>query len=122
MHLLGQCVKTREPALVPQLGDEVHVQAATIQVAREVEHMHFERRLCRLPARLVQHRPGAEIGDPRSLLEPAARTPLAAVMFGVLVWGDRPGPRLLVGGALVLCGILVVTLRARRKLPRVSPA
>jgi O-acetylserine/cysteine efflux transporter len=49
-------------------------------------------------------------------------TPLAAVMFGVLVWGDRPGPRLLVGGALVLSGILVVTLRARRKLPRVSAA
>ena len=49
-------------------------------------------------------------------------TPLAAVMFGVLVWGDRPGPRLLVGGALVLCGILVVTLRARRKLPTLSAA
>lgn len=42
-------------------------------------------------------------------------TPLTAVMFGILVWGDRPGWRLLVGGSLVLTGILVVTLRARRK-------
>jgi len=42
-------------------------------------------------------------------------TPLMAVLFGVLVWGDRPGWRLLVGGALVLAGILVITLRGRRK-------
>jgi O-acetylserine/cysteine efflux transporter len=42
-------------------------------------------------------------------------TPLMAVMFGVLVWGDRPGWRLLAGGSLVLTGILVVTLRARLK-------
>jgi O-acetylserine/cysteine efflux transporter len=42
-------------------------------------------------------------------------TPLLAVIFGVLLWGDRPGPRLLLGGALVLAGILVVTLRARQK-------
>ena len=42
-------------------------------------------------------------------------TPLAAVIFGVLVWGDRPGWRLLLGGGLILIGILVVTLRARQK-------
>jgi O-acetylserine/cysteine efflux transporter len=42
-------------------------------------------------------------------------TPLFAVMFGVLVWGDRPGWRLLAGGALVLLGILVITLRAMRR-------
>lgn len=42
-------------------------------------------------------------------------TPLMAMLFGVLLWGDRPGWRLLVGGALVLTGILVVTLRARQK-------
>ena len=42
-------------------------------------------------------------------------TPLFAVMFGVLVWGDRPGWRLLLGGALVLLGILMITLRAMRK-------
>jgi O-acetylserine/cysteine efflux transporter len=42
-------------------------------------------------------------------------TPVFAVMFGVLVWGDRPGWRLILGGALVLLGILVITLRARQK-------
>jgi O-acetylserine/cysteine efflux transporter len=42
-------------------------------------------------------------------------TPLMAVIFGVLVWGDRPGWRLLAGGALVLSGIFVVTLRAWQK-------
>ncbi len=42
-------------------------------------------------------------------------TPLFAVIFGVLVWGDRPGWRLLAGGALVLLGILMITLRAMRK-------
>lgn len=47
-------------------------------------------------------------------------TPVMAVALGVLVWGDRPGPRLLVGGALVLGGVLIVSLRARlrgRALP-----
>lgn len=43
-------------------------------------------------------------------------TPLLGVIFGVVVWGDRPGIRLLIGGALVLTGIFVVTLRARKKL------
>jgi O-acetylserine/cysteine efflux transporter len=42
-------------------------------------------------------------------------TPLAAIILGVLLWGDRPGWRLLLGGGLVLIGILVVTLRARQK-------
>lgn len=41
--------------------------------------------------------------------------PLAATVFGVLVWGDRPGFRLLLGGALVLTGILVITLRGRAR-------
>jgi O-acetylserine/cysteine efflux transporter len=41
-------------------------------------------------------------------------TPVLAVVFGVLVWGDRPGWRLLAGGALVLAGILAITLRALR--------
>jgi len=40
--------------------------------------------------------------------------PVFAVMFGVLVWGDRPGWRLLIGGSLVLLGILFITLRTRR--------
>ena len=41
--------------------------------------------------------------------------PLFAVMFGILVWGDQPGWRLLLGGAFVLLGILVITLRTRIK-------
>lgn len=45
-------------------------------------------------------------------------TPLLGVIFGVVVWGDRPGVRLLIGGALVLAGIFVVTVRARRRLVR----
>ncbi len=42
-------------------------------------------------------------------------TPLFAVLFGVLVWGDRPGWRLLLGGAMLLLGIFVITLRAKQK-------
>jgi O-acetylserine/cysteine efflux transporter len=43
--------------------------------------------------------------------------PLFAVVFSVLVWGDRPGLKLLFGGALVMVGILYITLRARHKIP-----
>ena len=43
-------------------------------------------------------------------------TPVFGVMFGTLVWGDRPGWRLLLGGFVVLLGILVITLRARARL------
>ena len=39
--------------------------------------------------------------------------PLFSVLLGVAVWGDRPGPRLLMGGGLILTGVLWVTLRAR---------
>jgi len=42
-------------------------------------------------------------------------TPVLAVIFGVIFWGDRPGPRLLLGGTLVIAGILLITLRARQK-------
>lgn len=42
-------------------------------------------------------------------------TPLFGAAFGVLVWGDRPGWRLLLGGAMVLLGILIVTLRGRAR-------
>ncbi|KAA9133345.1 DMT family transporter [Marinihelvus fidelis] len=41
--------------------------------------------------------------------------PVFGTIFGVLVWGDRPGWRLLLGGTMVLSGILVITLRGRRK-------
>jgi len=45
--------------------------------------------------------------------------PVFAVMFGVLVWGDQPGWRVLVGGSLVLTGILVITLRTRRTVEKI---
>jgi O-acetylserine/cysteine efflux transporter len=45
-------------------------------------------------------------------------TPVLAVVFGVLIWGDRPGARLLIGGAMVILGILFITLRARVKTVR----
>ncbi|MCA1778150.1 MAG: DMT family transporter [Xanthomonadaceae bacterium] len=46
--------------------------------------------------------------------------PILAVLLGVLVWGDRPGPRVQIGGAMIIGGVLWVTLRARyrnRPLP-----
>ncbi len=39
--------------------------------------------------------------------------PVLAVALGVLLHGDQPGPRLLTGGAMVIGGVLWVTLRAR---------
>lgn len=58
---------------------------------------------------LVQRHPVAEV-TPYLLL-----TPVFAVALGVLVWGDQPGPRLWLGGAMVLGGVLVVALRQRSK-------
>lgn len=47
--------------------------------------------------------------------------PVFAAAFGVLVWGDTPGPRLILGGVIVLASILVITLRGRRRaLPRAT--
>ena len=65
---------------------------------------------------LVQRHPVSSI-MPYLLL-----TPLTAVLLGVLIWGDRPGWRLLLGGVLVLSGILVVTLRALKKARSSAPA
>jgi O-acetylserine/cysteine efflux transporter len=48
-------------------------------------------------------------------------TPVLAVVFGILVWGDRPGWRLLAGGTLVIVGILLITLRARSKIRASHP-
>jgi len=50
--------------------------------------------------------------------------PVLAVVLGVALRGDQPGPRLLLGGAMVIAGVLWVTLRARfrrRPLPPVEP-
>ena len=59
--------------------------------------------------RLVQRHPVATV-MPYLLL-----TPVFAVALGVLVWGDRPGPQLWIGGAMVLGGVLIIALRARAK-------
>ena len=55
---------------------------------------------------LVQRHPVAQV-TPWLLL-----TPVLAVALGVLFWGDRPGPRLLLGGVMVLGGVLIIALRA----------
>jgi len=47
-------------------------------------------------------------------------TPVIAVVFGILAWGDHPGWRLLIGGGLVIMGILFITLRARGKVLRTA--
>jgi O-acetylserine/cysteine efflux transporter len=49
-------------------------------------------------------------------------TPVFGVIFGILIWGDRPGWRLYIGGAVVVLGILIITLRARKKNIFVAPA
>ncbi len=58
---------------------------------------------------LVQRHPVSTI-TPYMLL-----MPLFAILFGVLIWGDRPGLKLLIGGGLVLAGILFISLRSRNK-------
>lgn len=41
--------------------------------------------------------------------------PLFAIMLGVLFYGDTLGPRLLLGGAMVLGGVLIIALRAQTR-------
>jgi O-acetylserine/cysteine efflux transporter len=55
---------------------------------------------------LVQRHPVSQV-TPYLLL-----APVVAITLGVLVWGDRPGPKLIVGGAMVLGGVLIVATRA----------
>ena len=55
---------------------------------------------------LVQRHPVATV-TPYLLL-----TPVLAVLLGILFWGDRPGPALWIGGAMVLGGVLVIAIRA----------
>jgi len=47
--------------------------------------------------------------------------PVLAVLLGILFWGDRPGPRLIIGGSLVLAGVLWITLRARWRRKPATP-
>jgi O-acetylserine/cysteine efflux transporter len=47
--------------------------------------------------------------------------PVLAMGLGIAFWGDRPGPRLLLGGAMVLGGVFLIALRAlskARSVPR----
>lgn len=65
---------------------------------------------------LVQRHPVAQV-TPWLLL-----TPVLAVGLGIAFWGDRPGPKLWVGGAMVLGGVLMIALRAMAKARTVPPA
>ena len=40
----------------------------------------------------------------------------SAFALGIVFWGDRPGPRLWIGGAMVLGGVLSIALRQRFKM------
>ena len=42
--------------------------------------------------------------------------PLLAIVLGIVVLGDFVGPRLWIGGAMVLGGVLIIALRAMAKL------
>ncbi len=48
--------------------------------------------------------------------------PLFAIALGIIFHGDRPGPRLLLGGAMVLGGVLTIGLRAQVKARAVPEA
>lgn len=66
--------------------------------------------------RLVQRHPVATV-MPYLLL-----TPVFAVALGMMFWGDRPGPQLWIGGAMVLGGVLIIALRAQAKARTASQA
>lgn len=61
---------------------------------------------------LLQRHPVAQV-TPLLLM-----TPVFAVALGVLVWGDRPGPSLWLGGAMVIAGVLVVAVRGAARARR----
>lgn len=65
---------------------------------------------------LIQRHPVAHV-MPWLLL-----TPVLAVALGIVFWGDRPGPAMWVGGAMVLGGVLMVALRAMAKARMVPRA
>jgi len=65
---------------------------------------------------LVQRHPVAQV-TPWLLL-----APVGAVVLGLLFYGDRPGPQLWIGGAMVLGGVLLIALRARSKARPLPPA
>ena len=65
---------------------------------------------------LVQKHPIAQV-TPWLLL-----SPVLAVLLGILFYGDRPGPQLWIGGAMVLGGVLLIALRALTKARPMPPA
>jgi O-acetylserine/cysteine efflux transporter len=58
---------------------------------------------------LVQRHPVAQV-TPWLLL-----APVGAILLGMAFWGDRPGPQVWIGGAMVLGGVLIIALRAMAK-------
>ena len=65
---------------------------------------------------LVQRHPVAQV-TPWLLL-----APVLAVALGIAFWGDRPGPRLWLGGSMVLGGVLIIALRALVKSRPIPPS
>jgi O-acetylserine/cysteine efflux transporter len=65
---------------------------------------------------LVQKHPVAQV-TPWLLL-----SPVLAIILGIVFWGDRPGPQLWIGGAMVLGGVLLIALRGRAKSRPVAVA
>ncbi len=63
---------------------------------------------------LVQRHPVARV-TPYLLL-----APVLAIVLGIVFWGDTPGPKLWIGGAMVLGGVLLIALRALAKARTVS--
>lgn len=63
---------------------------------------------------LVKRHPVAQV-TPWLLL-----SPVLAIVLGIVFWDDRPGPRLLIGGAMVLGGVLIIALRALSKAQPVA--
>ena len=64
---------------------------------------------------LVRRHPVAQV-TPWLLL-----SPVLAIVLGIVFWGDRPGVRLLLGGAMVLGGVLIIALRAIAKSRSPAP-
>jgi O-acetylserine/cysteine efflux transporter len=65
---------------------------------------------------LVQKHPVAQV-TPWLLL-----SPVLAIALGIVFWGDRPGPQLWIGGAMVLGGVLLIALRAMTNARPLPPA
>lgn len=100
--VLSACLEPGGFALLPQVGWKAWFGVAYAAfVASLVGHgLYYV---------LVQRHPVTRL-TPWLLL-----TPLIAIALGIAFWGDRPGPRLWLGGAMVLGGVLVIALRNRAR-------